>query len=89
MIDLSFLNSTSYDSLQPFVEAVINLAVSLSALLAVISLVVSGFKLMLSGGNEDKIKEATKSLTFAILGLVLVFLAPTVIQFVLSKVVGV
>ena len=89
MIDLSFLNSTSYDSLQPFVEAVINLAVSLSALLAVISLVVSGFKLMLSGGNEDKIKEAIKSLTFAILGLVLVFLAPTVIQFVLSKVVGV
>ena len=89
MIDISIFNSTGYADLLPFIQGVVALAVSLSALLTVVSIVMSGFKFMLSGGNEDKIQEATKSLTFSVLGLILVFLAPTIIEFVLSNIVGI
>ena len=89
MIDLSFLNNAGYDGLQAFINSIINLAMTLSALVTVISLVTSGFKFMLSGGDEDKIKDTQRSLVFSILGLILVFLAPTVIEFVLSNIVGI
>jgi heme O synthase-like polyprenyltransferase len=89
MIDLSFLNNTGFDGLGEFLNSVVTLAVTLSALVTVVSLIISGFKFMLSGGDEEKIKEAQKSLTFSILGLILVFLAPTVIEFVLSNIVGI
>jgi len=89
MVDFSFLNNTGYGGLEEFIVSVFTLAVTLSALVTVVSLIISGFKFMLSGGDEDKIKDAQKSLTFSILGLVLVFLAPTVIKFVLSNIVGI
>ena len=89
MIDLSFLNNTGYDGLRAFVDSVLTLAVALSALVTVASLIISGFKFMLSGGDDDKIKDAQRSLIFSILGLVLVFLAPTIIEFVLSNIVGI
>jgi len=89
MIDLSFLNSTGYEGLREFLDATLSLAVGLSVLVTVVSLVISGFRFMLSNGDEDKIKAAQKSLVFSLLGLILVFLAPTVIQFVLDKIVGI
>lgn len=89
MIDLSFLNNTGFDGLRAFIDSIVTLAVALSALVTVVSLIISGFKFMLSGGDEDKIKDAQRSLIFSILGLILVFLAPTVIEFVLSNIVGI
>ncbi len=87
MFDLSFLNNTDYSDLLVFVKAVLSGAVYLSALVTVASIVMSGLKFMLSMGDEDKIKEAQKSLVFSILGLVLVFLSPVIIEFVLSNIV--
>jgi len=89
MVDFSFLNNTGYGGLEEFIVSVVTLAVTLSALVTVVSLIISGFKFILSRGDEDKIKEAQKSLVFSILGLVLVFLAPTIIEFVLSNIVGI
>jgi hypothetical protein len=68
MFDLSFLNNTDYSDLLVFVKAVLSGAVYLSALVTVASIVMSGLKFMLSMGDEDKIKEAQKSLVFSILG---------------------
>jgi len=44
---------------------------------------------MLSMGNPDKVSKASKSLGYSILGLILVFLSPTIIQFVLRQILGV
>jgi heme O synthase-like polyprenyltransferase len=88
MVDLSVLNTSGYEDLYIFIESVINFAVYISALVTVVSIVISGFKFMLSAGDEDKIKSAQKSLVFSLLGLVLVFLAPTIIQFVIDNIAG-
>lgn len=88
MIDLSSLNTSGYEDLAVFIESMLNFAVYVSALVTVISIIISGFKFMLSAGDEDKIKDAQRSLLFSILGLVLVFLSPTIIQFVINNIAG-
>ena len=85
-VDLDILNNTGYENLSEFVFFVINFAISFSVVIVVISLIISGFKFILSFGDEEKIKGATRALAYSLLGLVLVFLSPTIIEFVISEV---
>jgi type IV secretory pathway VirB2 component (pilin) len=83
MIDFSILNNPiSYDSLQALVLALVNYAVSFSVVLAVAALILAGFKYILALGNEEKVENATRSLIFALVGLVIVFIAPLVVEYV-------
>jgi len=86
LIDLQSLNFTAFGDLKEFVFFVIQLAMSLSVLLVVASLVITGFKYIFSMGDEEKVKSATKSLTFSLLGLVIVFLSPRLIEFIINEV---
>jgi uncharacterized membrane protein len=85
-VDLDILNNTGYENLSEFVFFVINFAISFSVVIVVISIVISGFKFILSFGDEDKVKNATKSLAYSLLGLVLVFISPTIIEFIINEV---
>ncbi len=84
IVDLSPLVGTSHENLQEFLFFLINYAITISAVITVISLIISGFKYMLSFGDDKKIKAATSSIVFSLIGLVLVFIAPTVIKFVIN-----
>lgn len=83
-VDLSPLVGTSYENLQEFLYFLINYAITISAIVAVVSLIISGFKYILSFGDEKKIKAATSSIIYSLIGLVLVFVAPVVIKFVIN-----
>jgi len=85
-IDLDVFNFTGYEDLKEFLFYVVNLAISLSVLVAVVSLVMAGFKYILSMGDDEKVKEATRSLTFSLVGLLIVFLSPTIIEFIINEV---
>ena len=85
-IDLSTLNLTAYGGLSEFVFSLINFAISISVLIVVISLIITGFKYILSMGDEEKVKEATRSLMFTLIGLVIVFLSPSIIRFIINEV---
>jgi type IV secretory pathway VirB2 component (pilin) len=69
-----------------FAFFLVNLAISLSVLIVVVSLIVAGFKYILSMGDEEKVKGATRSLAFSLLGLVIVFLSPRIIEFIIDHV---
>lgn len=83
-VDLSPLIGTNYENLQEFLYFLINYAITISAIVAVVSLIISGFKYILSFGDEKKIKAATSSIIYSLIGLVLVFVAPVVIKFVIN-----
>jgi hypothetical protein len=86
MVDLSPLNGTSFENLQDFLYFIINYAITISVIVAVVSIIFSGFRYMLSMGDDKKIKAATSSLMYSLIGLVLVFIAPTVIEFVIKTI---
>lgn len=86
LIDLQSLNFTDFGDLKEFAFFVVQLAMSLSVLITVASLVITGFKYIFSMGDEEKVKSATRSLTFSIVGLVIVFLSPRIIEFIIEEV---
>lgn len=82
---LDSLNYTSFDNLTDFLSNIIQFAMTFAVIIAVIAVLVAGFKYITSAGDSEKVKGSTQSLIFALVGLVIVFLAPTLIKFILDK----
>lgn len=70
--------------LQDTVIAIIQWILGLLGLIAVIMILVGGFRWMTAGGNEEKVESAKKLLTAAIIGLVIVLLAWAIVIFALG-----
>lgn len=62
----------------------INYAIGFSALVAVIFLIIAGYSYMTAGGDEEKVANAGKTITAAIIGLVIIFIARILVQFVIN-----
>jgi hypothetical protein len=74
--------------LATWVPQVLNLAIGLAALICVVILIFSGYMYITAGGDETKVEKATKSLTYAIVGLVICVISVILVQFVLKSVLG-
>lgn len=75
----------SGDDLGGFITKIINWAIGFAAVIAVIMLIAAGFMYITANGDEGKIKKATTTLTFAIVGLVVCFIAVLLVNFVLKE----
>ena len=69
------------------VAKIIKIALGFLGSIAVILVVIAGFKWMTAGGNEDKIAESKKLMTAAAVGLVIILLAFAITNFVIGSVV--
>ena len=72
-------------TLEDFIIKIINWAIGFSAVVAVVMIVFAGFKYITANGDENKISSATKTLTFAIVGLVVCFMAVMIVNFVIAE----
>jgi len=88
-IDLSKITTITNTDFAAFVLEMINWAINFAAILAVIMIIVAGFQYITSMGDEKKISSANRSLIFALIGMILVFLAPSVIEFIIDNFLGV
>lgn len=68
-----------------FITKIINWGIGFAAIVAVIMLIAAGFMYITANGDENKIKKATTTLTFAIVGLVVCFIAVLLVNFVLKE----
>ncbi len=57
-------------------------ALTLAGTVAVIMIVLSGIKFLLSGGDAKQVEGAKKTLTYAIIGLVIILLASFIVSIV-------
>ena len=87
-INMDVLNNTGFADLSGFVQGFLNLAISLSVVIVVASIIISGFKFILSMGDEEKTKDATRSMAYSLLGLILVFISPAIIEFVIQNILS-
>jgi hypothetical protein len=65
---------------------VVNLLSSLVGVLAVIMIIVGGFRYVTSGGNQENTKNARNTIIYALVGLVIVGVAQAIVRFVLKAV---
>ena len=82
------LNPGGPSDLAEWIPQVLNLAIGLAALVCVAVLIGSGYMYITAAGDETKVEKATKSLTYAIIGLVICFISVILVQFVLRNVLG-
>ena len=65
---------------------VINLLSIVVGIIAVIMIIIGGFRYVTSGGDSNAISSAKNTILYAIVGLVIAVLAQIIVRFVLSKV---
>lgn len=68
-------------------QAATNLIAAIAGIAAVIMIVVSGFNLVTSGGDAEKVKKAKAKITSAIIGVVIIALSWTILSFVNEKLI--
>lgn len=70
------------------INNVINAALVFSGVIALVLIIYSGIKYITSRGDQTKIDEAKKTLTYAIVGLIVIFLSFFIVQLI-SNLTGV
>jgi TRAP-type C4-dicarboxylate transport system permease small subunit len=86
------LNKTGYkgqEGLQDLIVDGLNMAIGAAAVICVAVLIFSGYMYITASGDEAKVEKASKSLTFAIVGLAIAFIAVLLVNFVLKNLLGV
>lgn len=72
-------------SLQETVAKLINVALSMLGMIAVVIVLIGGFKWMTAGGNEEKVVEARKLIFAGIVGMAIILSAWAIARFVLVQ----
>lgn len=78
-------NNPSGSSVNQLITIAINMLSVVAGVVAVIMLIVSGFKYVTSRGDANQISSAKQSLIYAIVGMVVVALSQIIVKFVLSE----
>lgn len=76
---------TSTGGLEAAIRNIINIFSVLVGIIAVIMIMVSGFKYVTSGGDSGNVKSAKDTLIYAIVGIVIVAFSQLIVQFVLKN----
>ena len=88
LVEIPNIEGVSNITLLELVVNILNWVIAFSAVLSVVMIISAGFQYITSMGDEEKIGKATSTLIFAIVGMVLVFIAPLVIQYVVDNFLG-
>lgn len=75
----------SGDSLNNTIEQVVNIFSVIVGVVAVIMIIIGGFKYITSGGDSGKVGSAKSTIIYAIVGLIIVALAQVIVKFVISR----
>lgn len=79
---------TATNSLNDTIATAINIISVIVGIVAVIMIIVAGFRYVTSGGDTESVASAKKTLLYAVIGLIVVALAQTIVRFVLKRATG-
>jgi len=74
------------DTLEMRIASMIQTALSVVGIILLILIIYGGFLWMTAGGNEEKVGKARKILKNAVIGILIVFMAYGIAEFVVSRV---
>ena len=77
--------STAGDDVQSIIAAGIDIFSLVVGIVAVVMIIIGGVKYITSGGDSGNVTGAKNTILYAIIGLIIVALAQTIVFFVLNK----
>jgi TRAP-type C4-dicarboxylate transport system permease small subunit len=84
--DIEVDNPTGFGSLGQVITQALNIAIGAASVICVAILIFSGYMYITASGDEAKVEKATKSLTYAIVGLAICFISVLLVNFVLDNI---
>lgn len=90
LLDSGFTDATGLGTsdLRTTIGAIINVVLGFLGIIAVIIVLLGGFKWMTAGGNDEKVQDAKKLLIAGVIGLAIIFSAYAISAFVLSSIIN-
>ncbi len=73
-------------SVSGFIIRIINIALAVAGLIAVLFLIIGGFRYITSAGNEETAEQAKKIITNAIIGIVIIILSFVIVRVISNAV---
>jgi TRAP-type C4-dicarboxylate transport system permease small subunit len=83
---ITLANPLRVDSLEDLIVAILNIFITLMIPIIVIFIIFAGFKYVTAQGNAGKVEEATTTLTYAIIGGVLILAAVAIAEIIKNTV---
>lgn len=77
-LSFSLKNPLEFDSIEELLDKIAGFLFRISIPLLAIMIIIGAFYLMTAGGNEDKIKTGKKTITWAVIGFVIILLAASI-----------
>ena len=78
-------NASGTTDVNGVLKTAINLFSGVVGVVAVIMIIVAGFKYITAAGDSAKVTSAKNTLVYALIGLVIVVISQAIVQFVLTK----
>lgn len=75
-------------SLEQLIQTIVNVVLLLAGIVAVIYLIIGGYQYITSSGNAEQAQAGRTTVLNSIIGLVIIFAAYLIVQFVLTRIVG-
>lgn len=82
----STAKSTGNSTFQRYLNDIVNILSVIVGVVAVIMIIVGGFRYITSGGSSEKVTAAKNTILYGIIGLIIVALAQVIVRFILGKV---
>jgi hypothetical protein len=80
-MESGFMVTTEFDIID-LANLIVAIAIILAGVLSVFYIFVGGISFILSGGQEEKIKQAVHTIRYAIIGLIVTIMSVTIIKIV-------
>lgn len=79
------ISAESGSNLSTTVKKILNILSAIVGIVAIIMIIIGGFRYVTSGGKQENITAAKNTITYALIGLVIVALAQVIVHFVLRE----
>lgn len=86
--DFADASGLGQGELQSTIGSLIRVALSFLGVVAVVIILLGGFKWMTAGGNDEKVSEAKRLIVAGIIGLAIILSAYAIASFVISSIIG-
>lgn len=87
--ECSFAGLDANEKLNKIISEVINFFSVIIGIIAVLMIIVGGFRYIISGGDSGNVTSAKNTILYAIIGLLIVVFAQFIVKFILSKAVDI
>ena len=84
-LKLGDITGAGSTDLGAFITNALNVAIGAAAVVCVAVMIGAGYMYITAAGDETKVEKASKTLTFAIVGLAICFIAVLLVNFVLKE----